>query len=342
VRCPLSEYRKHHYVPVFYQKQFVNASGLLWVYDRRRRAYQELSPTVICCQKDLYSLKPKNAPKDQRVESKAFGIADGKCASALRDLVTGKTPPDLTTLETIAYFAGLQSSWLPSSGEYISGVYKNAVEEMMRLSTVSVDRMKSLLDDYSEKTGDVVNVSPESMVEAVRGNHLELVINERPFIEHIFHHAGFMSEIFLQMSWDILTSPYGMGFILCDDPLTIVPPRGGSDIGLGIPGAVKYLPLSRQFCLRIGDVGATLRYRKIDESTVGIINQNIAANSERFILGPDKDQLEKIVVDSASVEMDSVPRWTQKVINQDDSGSLQILTRNPRRYFYLEAASEAP
>ncbi|MGA2301769.1 MAG: DUF4238 domain-containing protein [Candidatus Acidiferrum sp.] len=338
----MSEYRKHHYVPVFYQKHFANASGLLWVYDRHRKVYQELAPKVVCSQKDLYTLKPDKAPKDQRIESLALGIADAECASALKELVTGKMPPDLSTSETIAYFAGLQFSRLPSSGRYISDVYKKAVEEMMRLTAVSVDRMKSVLDQYSEETGDTVNVSPESMVEAVRGNHLEVVVSERPFLEHIFEHADFLSKWYLRMSWDILAAPAETGFILCDDPFVIVPPRGGKDIGIAVPGAVKYFPLARQFCLRLGDIGGTLRYRKVDRETVGIINQNIAANSERFIMSPVKKQLERVVTDSASADMDPLPRFTHKAVNHDDHGSLQMLTRNPRRYFYMGSASEAP
>jgi hypothetical protein len=338
----LSDYRKHHYVPVFYQKHFVNSNGLLWVYDRRRKVYQELAPKVICSQKDLYAVSPDNAPKDQRIESQALGIADAHCASALSELVTGKIPPDLQTVETIAYFAGLQFSRLPSSGKYISDVYKKAAKEIMRLTAVSVDRMKSVLDQYSEETGDIINVSPESMVEAIRGNHLEVVVNERPFLEHIFEHADFLSRLYLQMTWDILAAPAETGFILCDHPFVIVPPKGGKDIGIGIQGAVKYFPLARRFCLRLGDIGTTLRYRKVDGETVEIINRNLAANSERFIMSPVREQLERVVKESASVEVDPLPHFTVRAVNQDDHGSLQVLTRNPRRYFYLGNASEAP
>jgi len=338
----MSEPRKHHYIPVFYQKHFVNANGLIWVYDRQEKVYRELPPKVLCCQKDLYALKPKDAPKDQRVESQAFGFADAKCASALRELVTGKMPADLSTLETIAYFVGLQCSRLPSSGEMVSQVYKRGVEEMMRLTTVSVDRMKSVIERYSKQTGETVDVSPESLIEAVRGNHVKLVVTERPFIEHIFQHADFLSKMFLEMSWDILAAPPETGFILCDDPLAIVPPKGCEQIGVGIPGAVKYFPLARQFCLRLGDKGNTLRYRKVDRQTVRIINQNIASNSERFIMGPVQEQVARVVKGSSSVDMHPSPRFAHETVKKDDNESLQMLTRNPRRYFYAAGASESP
>jgi hypothetical protein len=42
----VSEPRKHHYIPVFYQTHFTNPEGMLWVYDRLLHTYKELSPKV--------------------------------------------------------------------------------------------------------------------------------------------------------------------------------------------------------------------------------------------------------------------------------------------------------
>src|SRR5208337_2034501 len=145
-----------------------------------------------------------------------LAIADGMCASALRELITGKMPRDLATMANVAYFVALQASRLPSTAKYISDVYRNVVEEFMRLSAASVERMKELLTQYSEATGEKLSVSAESMVEAIKGKHLEVVVNERPFLEYIFRNADFLSKVFLGMSWDILLTPPDTGFILCD------------------------------------------------------------------------------------------------------------------------------
>jgi hypothetical protein len=214
----LNDPRKHHYVPVFYQKHFANAKGLLWVYDRKLQTYKELHPDVICFERDLYAMKPDAAPKDQRVESMALSLADGYCATAVRELVPGDQPA-LGTLVTIAYFAGLQSSRLPSAGKFISAIYKKRVEEMDRIASVSVERMQSMIDSYVERTGKQITVSAESMVEVP----VEVVIREIPFLRHIFQYATFLNKQFLQFSWEILVASPDPGFILCDDPVVIVP-----------------------------------------------------------------------------------------------------------------------
>ena len=331
----MGDARKHHYVPVFYQKLFINVDGLSWVYDRGHIVYRNLPPKVVCFQKDLYAIVPPEAPKDQRLETLALAKADGMCSSAIRELTTGKMPPDFETMANVAYFIGLQASRLPSTSKYISDVYRNVAEEFMRLSSVSVARMEGLLTQYSETSGEKLSVSAESMVEAIKGKQLEVVVNERPFLEHIFHQADFLSKVFLGLCWNILLSPPDTGFILCDDSFVIVPPFGGENIGISIPGAVKYFPLSRRICLRIGDAGKEFRYRKIDKEMVAAINKNVAANSERFVMGPDKAQLEEVVVDSGSSRMDPEPRRKTFMMNQTDGGSFQVVTTIPGRYFYI-------
>jgi hypothetical protein len=338
----VNEPRKHHYVPVFYQKNFANENGLLWIYDRRRQTYLALHPKSICYQKDLYAIKPDDAPRDQRIESVALATADGLCASALRELIAGKNPPDLPTIESIAYFMGLQSARLPSAGRLISALYKRGAEEIMRLTAVNVDRMQSAVDQYSQRSGEVIDVSAESMVKAVHENQLEVVVSETPFLKHIFKHATFLNRWFVRFSWEVLVASDETGFIFCDDPVVIVPPKGVSAVGFGIPASVKYFPLTRQLCLRLGDVGPSFRYRDADRQTVRIINQNIAANSERFIIGPDVEQLKTVVARSGSAAMDATPRFTLESTGVNDDGSYQMLTQNPRRYFYLGNASQAP
>jgi uncharacterized protein DUF4238 len=335
--------RKHHYVPVFYQKNFANERELLWVYDRQCQTYRELHPKVICLQKDLYAIKPDDAPKDQRVESHALATLDGIFASALREFVAAdKTQPDFPTIESIAYFVGFQSARLPSAGKIVSAVHKKGAEEIMRLTAVNVERMQSTLDQYAQSTGEKIDVSAESMVEAVHKNQFEIVINELPFLKSIFNHGTYLSKWLLRFSWEVFVASNETGFIFCDHPFVVVPPKGVRAVGFGIPGSVKYFPLTRQLCLRFGDTGPKFRCRDADRQTVRIINQNIAANSERFIIGPDIDQLKAIVSRSGSAAMDATPRFTLKSADVNDDGSYQILIQNPRRYFYLGNDSQAP
>jgi len=67
-----------------------------------------------------------------------------------------------------------------------------------------------------------------------------------------------------------------------------------------------------------------------------IINQNIAVNSERFIMGPSRVQLENVVARSASAAMESTPRFIVETVQSDDDGALQNFSTQPRDIFTRE------
>jgi hypothetical protein len=336
----VSEPRKHHYVPVFYQRNFANSEGLLWVYDRRLKTYKELNPRVICFEKDLYAVKPEHGVRDRRLESLVLSVVDGVAAAAIRELRVGRTP-EFSTADAIAYFVGVQFNRLPSMAKLVSDMHRKGAEEVMRLLAVDVNRMKSAVEDYTSKTDESVDVTPESMVDAVKGGHIEVSVSEVPWLKGMFKHAESLSKLILKFVWQILVAPPESGFITCDSPVVVVPPAGVGAVGFAIPGTVTYFPLTRRLCLRLSHNGP-FGYRHADRETVRIVNHNIAASSERFVMGAVKAQLEGIISRSRSTDQDAVPRFTLDTPQEDEDGSLQRITFNPRRYFYLKNGSGQP
>jgi hypothetical protein len=206
-------------------------------------------------------------------------------------------------------------------------------EELLRGMTANVERMRSIIQRYARDTGKPITLSAESMVEAVRGGHVKATATEVPFLQGIFSQAKSLSGVIRQLDWQILEAPSTTGFVICDSPVVVVPPRGVNDVGFLVPGAVKYFPLTRRYCLRLGDAGGAFVHRTVGKGTVQIINYNIAASSERFIMGPEKAQLVSVVRYSESIEEDRTPRFTTETVGDGD-GSLLKMTFQPRRYFY--------
>jgi hypothetical protein len=150
-----------------------------------------------------------------------------------------------------------------------------------------------------------------------------------------------VSQTVMQTSWQVLIASPDSGFISCDHPVAVIPAQQSSRVGFFVPGTVTYVPLTRRVCLRLSGRDRTFRYRPVDRQTVRVINQNIAANSDRFILSPVKEQLESIVACSGSQQMDG-RRFTFEFIKQTDDESIHVLSNNPRRYFYLNNGQIAP
>ncbi len=136
--------------------------------------------------------------------------------------------------------------------------------------------------------------------------------------------------------WQIMRAPTGTGFILCDYPFVVVPPRERpEEIGFMFPGTVKYFPLTRRLCLRMGEQDYGFSYANVSKEAVRVINQNIAMNSERFIMGPSREQLEHVIARSGTAATDPEPRTVVEAVRRDNDSALYRFNMWPRRsYFY--------
>lgn len=329
--------RKHHYVPVFYQRTFVNENGLLWVYDRRRETYKELHPLVICFERDLYTVKPENKPPNMEVETKILHLVDSLGSWGIRDFRAGK--PNTEAEQQIAFFMAFQWTRIPTFSRDIRLTYAKTIEEMSRIAFASVERAKAMMERYGSEKGEELNVTPESLVEFVQGKHYEIVATETAFLSMMTEQAMSLMKILLRLDWEVVVAPKETGFIICDCPVVVVPPKGSDQVGFLVPGSAKYFPISRHLCLRLGDPGGKRGHRKISKEEVRIINQNIAANSERFIMAPSHTQLENIVSRSGCAKPETTPRFTIETVMSDENESLQKLSAQPRRYFYPKNGS---
>ena len=324
--------RKHHYVPVFYQKNFTNDAGLLWVYDRVKQTYKELHPLSVCFEKDLYTVKPEGKPPDMQVETKLLRHIDSRGSVGIGDFLSNKV--SRSAEQDVAFFMAFQWTRVPTMSRDIRVTYAKLIEELCRVAFSSVERAKSILEQVESETGRTVGLTPESMVEDVKERRFEIEATETAFLGTMISQAARLTRVLLQLDWEVLIASPETGFIISDCPVVVVPPRGGEQVGFVVPGSAKYFPLSRGLCLRLGEPGKRRRRRRLDKESVRMVNLNIAANSERFIMGRSRVQLENIVARSACQSIELVPRFTVEAVESDDNGSLQKLSSHPRRYFY--------
>ena len=170
------------------------------------------------------------------------------------------------------------------------------MSEATRIAFGNTERAAAIL----QQDGAPPELDAASIVDLVNSGKWRIKATEIPFLTSMIEQAALMDEFLQQCRWELLSAPAGTGFILSDNPLTLVPPPGAdtyrTGLGFGIPGVEKLLPLTRSLCLRIGDQqDYTIAYKQVDKSTVRLINQKIAANAERFVFGPDRYQLNNII-----------------------------------------------
>jgi len=332
-----NEPRKHHYVPDFYQRKFTNENGLLWVYDRLKKTFKELPPRVICCEHDLYAVKPENKPRDMQVELNVLSRVDSAGSRGIKEFESRK--PSSEAEQEVACFMAFQANRVPTISRDVRVIYAKAIEQIDRLAFANVGMTKHHMEQYSIETGQHLNVTPESIVQ---GSNYKIVATETAFLTTMIEQSVKLMNVLLQLDWEVLVANEQTGFIICDCPVVVIPPKDSDQVGFLVPGSTKYLPLSRQLCLRLGDLGHKRAFRNVSKADVRLVNQNIAANSERFIMCPSKVQLENVVSRSGCAKMESTPRFIIETVEADEDGALQKISARPRRYFYENGMDCAP
>jgi hypothetical protein len=174
-----------------------------------------------------------------------------------------------------------QWSRVPSISRDIRATYAKAIEELNRIAFANVERAKVLMERYARDSGEEMNVTPESIVEMVQGKHVEITATEVPFLTNMMEQSMSLARLLIQFDWEVLVAPDETGFIICDCPVVVVPPKGSDQVGFAVPGTAKYFPLSRRQCLRVGKQGRMRRHKRVDKETVRIVNQNIACAVKR-------------------------------------------------------------
>jgi hypothetical protein len=327
---------KHHYVPVFYQKHFAAPDGLLWVYDRLLKNFKQLHPLSTCCQHDLYAVKIPGRVFEQVIETEFLRNIDASASFALKKLPSVLATPGPELLGEIIYFAALQYTRVPANKKMISAIYEAGANDLMEVAFANVERATAMMKKYAAEAGEKLKVTPESMVEAVRSGSIKAVATEMPFLQSVIKHTEFIAKVFNELDIKILVSPSEVGFVLSDNPVTMVPPPGMSVAGFKSSGTFVFVPLTRSLCLRLGQPGSGTGPKSIDRETVRLINENTAVNSDRFVMGPAKIQIESVIRRSGSTDMSRSERWITNRVPDKKGGILRELVSQPRQVHYLD------
>jgi len=139
------EPRRHHYLPQWYQTGFADTDGRLWLYDRKAQTYRKAHPRYVCCEKDLYTIDPDGI-QDQRIEREILQLIDGQGASAVRFLAGGARL-DREWSESFSIFMAVLITRTPAFRSMMSQMYKATGEEIMRIMTKDVDRVKHHIEE---------------------------------------------------------------------------------------------------------------------------------------------------------------------------------------------------
>lgn len=258
---------KHHYIPVFYLKQWAGADSRLCEYSK---PYDVLKPhrrhpEQTGYEYGLYALTTYPAPVSEIVERSLMWQIDDSASRALRTLADGH----LNSLDEIA-----RLSWArfiislmrrtPEVARDIGGKLNTALIEADRTNPIS-----GTPDDELTRL---------ARVERQRALLLQSTINNEQNVTRL-----------ASMRWAVVTLTNHVPFLTSDRPYVMTN-------GIGYPNSHVALPISPTQCfVAAATVEEMERLQTVSyENIVGEMNNRMALQARKFVYGVDDKQLEFI------------------------------------------------
>lgn len=248
--------RKHHYVPIFYLKQWAGKDGRVVEYSRPYRDVKALRkyPAATGYQIDLYTLDGLPAEKAQTLESDFLRPIDGRAAEALRALICDDDTP---------WDVEMRSVWSRFLLSLIRR-HPNSIRRLAEANRLELDRLGLASSTNTASTSAIFGRLIQSLIDS-------------PNV------GGFING----MRWSVVTTnDSNYQFLTADNPVIYTN-------GIKYPQSHIALPIAPNklfVCTNTED--AELRLRALPQNElVQQVNSLMAGQAAKYVYGTDDRQL---------------------------------------------------
>ena len=314
LRGPMTDAKRHHYLPEFYLEGFANR-GKLWAHDREQGKYREQTPHNTAVLSHYYSYQDEEGVRSTDLEA-VLALVESEAKPVIEKLAT-RTPISAAERGALSLFLSLLRMRVPDFekevGELIDTVYK----EVNRIIFATKESTEAVLNSIAEETGEELHVVPEDLMKLAADKNYEVTMPRAGSLGLTFSLAEDLAKVLYDLDWVVTIAPPGTHYLTTDNPFTIVPPpphlriphRG---VGIVTPGAEKYVPLSSTTLLGMLGPGRGLGFIQLPPPYVEIANNNNASNCDRFVIGPDERTIRSAVRATGVDTSSRRPKWVAR------------------------------
>ncbi|PYS69382.1 MAG: hypothetical protein DMF69_17185 [Acidobacteria bacterium] len=271
----MSEPRKHHYVPQFYQRGFrIDSSNRIWVYqkeqDARRCGVKRTGMTI-----DLYAFRNKDGQIDFGSVERHLATIDNQGATIIQKLERGKS---LTDKERIRL------------SRFVSIMWRRTPKHKARVKQTTRELLPKALAPFYEMA-DGLTSEARVEVERIRKEYTK---NPPDFL---FAHSVLRDSAFedrmSKMDWAFFKAPPGKEFVTCDDPA-----RFSTGSGLDHKDATIAFPLSRTLLLQCKwNSGWGNRFQVLSDEQVDYFNLWTVKGADEQVYASSRSEEIQFLVD---------------------------------------------
>lgn len=218
---------KHHFVPKWYLKGFVNKQKRLIVYDIKKEQWREQIPRNVMSISGYYRQDWAPPGIDPDVFEKALARMEDDAKYAFDTLL--KNAGGLTQEELAAILVFMEFQWM----------------RVPRQAAISKEFMEKWVKNF------IASQMPDVHA-AVQSNRIRINVKDRQ-AHFLFIKATNQSlaPYLMRMEWEIISAPQGVSFVTTDSPVTLYNPGAPppNQPGIGLVGSHVLFPLSSRYLL---------------------------------------------------------------------------------------------
>jgi len=295
----MSNPKRHHYLPEFYQKGFSGEGGI-WLYDRKENLFRNASPKNTGLIGHYYSINGSDGEKNPEVE-RILSVIEGHASSAIDTLERyGDLSDDGRYY--LALFCALFLFRTPDFEADYNTMMSGMMKRMLKESFCDASHAEQAIAAFNSESGvEKITSKPEDFVDFVVRDDFTINVMRNASLSVILPLSEKIAFLLHHMEWIAVHNSTLLPFFTCDAPFVIVPPRDWNPnswqgVGILTPGAHFIVPLTRKLSLVMGGEKKGLGHREVSlETHINPQNIAIASMTERFLLGPHEERLRELV-----------------------------------------------
>src|SRR5471030_2191317 len=292
--------KRHHYLPQSYQNGFAGEDGLVSLFDRETKTFRRQQPLNTALETHFYTVTDKEGRKSDGLE-RVFAGLDGVGSRVISRRDAGQFEWENAEQRTsFAIFIAFLYCRTPAFDKEQTALAEQMYRAFMKADNATADVTAKLWEERAKQDGEEFDMEAvKAFFEMVQEDNYAVDVPREYILRVMTEAALHLAEVVLTMNWVFVFAPPGLAFITSDAPFFIAPPPGMENdsraYGILTPGAAATIPLSSRTCLIMEGQGGTERHGKISKDGARRINENIAKNSDRFIIGRDQIYFERLV-----------------------------------------------
>lgn len=281
--------RRHHYLPQFYLRNFVDSRGRIWAYPKLGGNAKPVSPRDFGVERDYHTFTGKDGVKDRTTIEEAFADIENEVAPAVRKII-GKERLSIAEYELFVTFVSTMLVRVPARRDQVG---RMAAEMMKLFATTSASNKDAFHADYQRFEADTGHkgADAEEVRQFILSDNYEMRTNPKIALAFSLHTLHTVTECLAQMDWVFLWRSGRFKFLSCDSPVfycdPTLPPTTWRGVGLMNRGVEVSVPLSTDV-LAFGDYRPKQRkYVQVQPEVVRLFNQRTVDSAHRYVFASE-------------------------------------------------------